>query len=112
MQFFPLSQIHIVDGELLKREPWREISLLEQFLGIDVITTKDSFFFNSTKGFYCHKMRGCDEGKGRKHPEIKPDLLQQMSDYYTPHNLEFARFMELYSHINGLNFTDRFAWLK
>ena len=58
----------VILGELLKREPWQEVSLLEQFLGIDVITTKEMFVFNNTKGFYCHKIMGkggnCEGGGG------------------------------------------------
>ena len=100
-------------GIFLQSKPWRELTLLEQFLGIDAFLTEDKFFFNSTKGFYCLKMKGClGEGKGREHTEIKPQLLKQMNDYYTPYNREFARFMELYSNIRGINQTDRFTWLK
>ena len=55
MRYFPLSQIHIVDGDKFIIEPWTELIALEKFLEIPAEITERNFFFNSTKGFYCGK---------------------------------------------------------
>ena len=53
MRYFPLSQIHIVDGDKFIKEPWTEIMELEKFLELPAEITERNFFFNETKGFYC-----------------------------------------------------------
>ena len=55
MRYFPLSQIHIVDGDKFIKEPWTELMALEKFLELPAEITERNFFFNSTKGFYCGK---------------------------------------------------------
>ena len=55
MRYFPLSQIHIVDGDKFIKEPWTELMELEKFLELPAEITERNFFFNSTKGFYCGK---------------------------------------------------------
>ena len=55
MRYFPLSQIHIVDGDKFIKEPWTELMALEKFLDLPAEITERNFFFNSTKGFYCGK---------------------------------------------------------
>ena len=42
---------------MIIREPWTELGELERFLEIPPEITERNFFFNSTKGFYCGKVR-------------------------------------------------------
>ena len=55
MRYFPLSQIHIVNGDKFIKEPWTELIELEKFLELPAEITERNFFYNETKGFYCGK---------------------------------------------------------
>merc|ERR1719284_496838 len=57
MRYFPLSQIHIVDGDRFIKEPWVGLKNLEKFLGISHEITEENFFFNATKGFLLRPSR-------------------------------------------------------
>jgi len=35
LKYFPLSQIHIVNGDRLIKKPWHEVLRVEKFLGVD-----------------------------------------------------------------------------
>ena len=54
-RYFPLKQFHIVDGDNLSRDPFEEISAVENFLELPNYTKKDDFIYNTTKGFFCYK---------------------------------------------------------
>ena len=96
LKYFHRQHIHVIDGELLKRDPYQVIHDLETFLGVDHLVTRDNFFFNETKGYFC-KVKNSPAGavkcmsssKGRYHPEIDPALTQKLFDYFKPHNDKF-----------------------
>ncbi|XP_042331966.1 heparan sulfate glucosamine 3-O-sulfotransferase 1-like [Sceloporus undulatus] len=93
LEFFPATQIHIVDGGGLIREPLPEMRQVERFLGLEPYLGPDNFYFNQTKGFYCLQARGLqhclDQSKGRPHPTIDELLLEQLCTYFSAHNENF-----------------------
>ncbi|KAK7490350.1 hypothetical protein BaRGS_00018329 [Batillaria attramentaria] len=93
LQFFPLSQIHIVDGDHLVTKPWEEIAKVEEFLGLEHQITQDKFTLNKTRGFYCFRAHDMDhclaEGKGRQHPDIDPYILKKLIAFFEPFNEKF-----------------------
>ncbi|XP_029460148.1 heparan sulfate glucosamine 3-O-sulfotransferase 1-like [Rhinatrema bivittatum] len=93
LKFFPLEQIHIVDGGNLIQKPLLELRQVEQFLGLPPSIMPSNFYFNQTKGFFCLKMKGqekcLDESKGRPHPEVDGTVLQQLCTYFREHNKLF-----------------------
>ena len=51
------------------------------------VITRKSFYFNEAKGFYClvdgGKREGCmKENKGREHPEVQPESLRKLKEYF------------------------------
>ena len=50
---FPPSQIHVIDGDALIRDPFPVLKDVERFLGLTPRLHRDNFYFNATKGFYC-----------------------------------------------------------
>lgn len=50
---FPANQLLVVDGDRFITTPWEEMERVQDFLGIPRVITKESFFYNTTKGFYC-----------------------------------------------------------
>ena len=41
LRYFPLNQIHFVDGENLISRPWEEMERVENFLGVDRLVTRE-----------------------------------------------------------------------
>ena len=103
LNYFNLSQVHIVDGDKLVKDPIREMEKVEEFLNIDSYFNNDVFIFNATKGFYCLRtgdkkdksmepeMDCMYEGKGREHPDVSEEVMKQMQKLYRPHNQRFYK---------------------
>ena len=94
LSFFPPEQLHVVDGERLKKAPWEELVKIEKFLGLPAFSNKDKFFYNKERGFYCHRSFGClIPGKGRPHPMIDPEKRRILEEHYKPHNEELFKLL-------------------
>merc|ERR1711962_187934 len=106
MRYFPLSQIHIVDGDRFIKEPWVGLKNLEKFLGISHEITEENFFFNDTKGFYCGLQemtvpsqsphvwtctrRTClSKSKGRPKPPVQAETYEKLYRFFERHNQIF-----------------------
>ncbi|OCT96725.1 hypothetical protein XELAEV_18008938mg [Xenopus laevis] len=93
LKYFPLENIHIVDGDLLIRDPFPEMQKVERFLNLSPQINASNFYFNKTKGFYCLRDGGRDrclhESKGRAHPQISTFLLGKLRDYFYEPNKKF-----------------------
>ncbi|KAM8940106.1 heparan sulfate glucosamine 3-O-sulfotransferase 1 [Pelodytes ibericus] len=96
LKYFPLQNMHIVDGDSLIRDPFPEMQKVERFLSLSPQINSSNFYFNKTKGFYCLRDSGRErclhESKGRAHPQVKPFLLGKLREYFYEPN---KRFFEL-----------------
>ena len=86
--------MHIVDGDRLIYEPYSEVQRVEQFLGLSHRINPENFSYNITKGFYCVKInstieRCLNDSKGRRHPDINPDVVQTLRRFYAYYNKKF-----------------------
>lgn len=90
LSFFRLDQIFIVDGEELVTNPASVLYDIEDFLGLSHEIKPSHFYFNKTKGFYCVKTESQQkclaESKGRKHPQLDPDVRSSLKKFFAPHN--------------------------
>lgn len=97
LQYFPLRQIHIVDGDTLIRDPLPELQRVERFLDLPPRIQASNFYFNQTKGFYCIRSDGNErclhESKGRPHPPVNGTVLRQLRSYLRQHNRDFYRLI-------------------
>ncbi|KAG7506455.1 synaptopodin 2 [Solea senegalensis] len=91
-----LEQILFVSGERLISDPAGELGRVQDFLGLKRIITDKHFYFNQTKGFPClKKAEGSSKPhclgktKGRTHPNIDPEVVQRLRDFYRPFNMKF-----------------------
>jgi hypothetical protein len=103
LKYFPLDQIHIVDGGALISNPGPEIIKVQQFLGINDYFREEMFYFNTTKGFYCwYKVTDRGDvhsnclGSSKGHPHLTvsastKDLLQR---YFSAHNDHFFKLVQ------------------
>lgn len=96
LQYFPLSGLLFVSGERLVTDPAGEMGRVQDFLGLKRVITDKHFYFNQTKGFPCLKKpegssrpRCLGKSKGRAHPQIPPEVLLRLRDFYRPFNLKF-----------------------
>ncbi|XP_071130458.1 heparan sulfate glucosamine 3-O-sulfotransferase 6-like [Mytilus edulis] len=99
LDYFPLEQFHIVNGENLVTDPGTELIKIQEFLGLPIKITDKNFHFNQTRGFPCirkklNKRPHClDETKGRKHPYINPESIQSLQAFFKPYNRKFSKMV-------------------
>ena len=90
LQYFDLSQFHLVNGENLVRAGVAKLSKVETFLGLEHHLSRDNFYFNSTKGFYYMKLQWrqkcLSNSKGRDCVNISVRNLQMLRDFFRPLN--------------------------
>ncbi|XP_033736894.1 heparan sulfate glucosamine 3-O-sulfotransferase 5-like [Pecten maximus] len=89
LKVFRPDQFHIVDGDNLIVRPWEEIALVEEFLGLPHKITREHFYYNSTRGFYCMKLgheKCLGATKGRRHPFTDPVAIDKLRAFFKPHN--------------------------
>ena len=96
LELFPLTQIHIVDGDRLISEPLQELRAVEKFLGLSPFFSEDMVYFNVSRGFYCMRRQVqhqdayrpfcLDQTKGRQHPSVEIWLLDKLEQYFIKHN--------------------------
>jgi len=96
LRYFPLEQIHFVNGEKLVTEPATELDRVQDFLGLKRVINDKHFYFNSTKGFPCLKKpegsgnpHCLGKTKGRPHPEVNPRVIKRLQDFFRPFNAKF-----------------------
>uniref|UniRef100_A0A3B3TL40 Sulfotransferase n=1 Tax=Poecilia latipinna TaxID=48699 RepID=A0A3B3TL40_9TELE len=71
---------------------------VQDFLGLRRVVTEKYFHFNPTKGFPCLKRPEVNakphclgKTKGRTHPNIDPQVVQTLRDFYKPFNRKFYK---------------------
>uniref|UniRef100_A0A1A8GAG4 Sulfotransferase n=1 Tax=Nothobranchius korthausae TaxID=1143690 RepID=A0A1A8GAG4_9TELE len=98
LQFFPLEQLLFVSGERLITDPAGEMARVQAFLGLRRVISEKYFHFNPAKGFPClkrpdgnSKPHCLGKTKGRTHPNINPEVVQRLRDFYKPFNRKFYK---------------------
>ena len=95
LKYFPMNQIHIVDGDKFAEDPLSEIVKVERFLGVPPKITEKHLYFDEKKEFYCYiknKKRRClPEGKGREHPRISEEVLNMLMEFFASWNERFFK---------------------
>ena len=106
LEYFPIEQIHFINGEELVNNPVHEMQSVENFLGLKPFIDENLFYFNETKGLLClapatqnkGSHSGClAESKGLSHPNVNEDVVTLLRNFYRPSNEEFYRAV-------GINF--------
>ena len=95
LKYFRLEQIHVVDGDALRKQPLLELKQIERFLVIESYFQEKHFYFNKTRGMFCMSEPRFEQDnclsakKGLQHPKINETVLQMMRDIFRPHNQRF-----------------------
>jgi hypothetical protein len=99
-EYFPIEQILFVNGEQLIKEPHIEIDKLQRFLNLKPVIKKEHFVHDKRKGFACiikpidsKQVKCLNEQKGRTHPNLSSEILQDLEEYYRPFNRELFKLI-------------------
>jgi len=101
--YFSPDQFLFISAENLVANPVQELQKVEKFLGLRHRLTKDLFYFNESRGFYCMCVdqrrhdanpdreiavdgKCLSSSKGRTHPPIDPYILNKLREFFRPHN--------------------------
>ncbi|CAL8367413.1 bifunctional heparan sulfate N-deacetylase/N-sulfotransferase 2 [Gadus morhua] len=99
LQHYQPSQMHMVDGSLLRSNPALVMEAIQRFLGISpTFNYTQALVFDETKGFWCQKTEGgrpkcLGKSKGRKYPEMNAETRAFLAEYYREHNTELLRLL-------------------
>ncbi|KAK7939141.1 hypothetical protein WMY93_002467 [Mugilogobius chulae] len=96
LKYFPMEQLLFVSGERLISDPAGEMVRVQDFLRLKRVIDEKYFHFNPAKGFPCLKRPESNskphclgKTKGRTHPNIDPDVVQKLRNFYKPFNMKF-----------------------
>ena len=97
MEKFNSTQLKIVDGDALVREPALILNEVEHFLNVTSQITASNFVYNETKGFFCMRSdntsepRCLNESKGRSHPNLSMSLKSKLTEYFHNESVEMSK---------------------
>ena len=90
LQVFSQEQMCFVDGDRFISNPYEEVHILEQCMGIREFFTQDNFVYQPQRGFYCflaRRMQVCmNASKGRRHPDIPQPIHMKLKRFFHPWN--------------------------
>uniref|UniRef100_A0A8C4R7U4 Sulfotransferase n=1 Tax=Eptatretus burgeri TaxID=7764 RepID=A0A8C4R7U4_EPTBU len=100
LRYFSRKQFLFVSGERLVTDPAVEVSHAQRFLGLRPLISEENFYFNTTKGFPCFKkaesqgqLHCLGKSKGRQHPNIQPEALARLQEFFQPFNRKFYQMV-------------------
>ncbi|CAD6194370.1 unnamed protein product [Caenorhabditis auriculariae] len=98
LEHFPFENIHLVDGEQLIKSPAHEVSATERFLGLKPTVKPSNFGVDPVKKFPCVRrsdgeLHCLGKTKGRPHPDVRPEVLEMLKDFYVPENQKFFQMI-------------------
>ena len=90
LQVFSQEQMCFVDGDQFISNPYEEVHILEQCMGIRQFFTQDNFVYQPQRGFYCFLARRrqvcMNASKGRRHPDIPRAIHMKLKRFFHPWN--------------------------
>ncbi|CAI4222133.1 unnamed protein product [Auanema sp. JU1783] len=97
LEYFPLSQLLLVDGEELRDHPVKVVEELSTTLGLPSFEYNKKIRFSPSKKFFCRITEGktkCLGGsKGRSYEPINSSLENKLNMLFKPDNLSLQRFL-------------------
>ena len=95
---FPLDNIHIVEGNLLRDKPWIVMEDAEEYLGLPKYFREEMFHLDEKVKLYTYVRDGepmpVGEAKGRKHPTLTKEQLEALQTYYEPYNEDLFNLID------------------
>ncbi|KAL6101413.1 ndst2 [Pungitius sinensis] len=104
LQHYQPSQLHIVDGALLRSNPSLVMEGIQRFLGVTpIFNYTQALMYDDSKGFWCQRVEGgrakcLGKSKGRKYPEMSPESRAILAEHYREHNMDLLRLLNRLGH--------------
>uniref|UniRef100_A0A0B7BT56 [heparan sulfate]-glucosamine N-sulfotransferase n=1 Tax=Arion vulgaris TaxID=1028688 RepID=A0A0B7BT56_9EUPU len=88
LQYFPVNQIYLVDGDELKDDPVSVVNKLQTFLNLQpFIDFSKKLRYDPLKKFFCRIDNGClGMTIGRDYPPMDEDSIRYLDSYFADHN--------------------------
>ena len=106
MKFFKNSQIKIIEAEYFKRNPYKVLGEIEEYLNIEHVIKSDNFVYIEQKGVFCLRQNresqnvSCySDRRGRNTTQVKNSIkysnttLHKLKSFFKPHNDKFFRLI-------------------
>lgn len=98
LDYYPLSQIHLVDGGLLREDPPSALSELVASLHMPEFRFSEILKFDEGKGFYCIRSfaggtKCLGASKGRKYPPMDPKLRAELDELFREDNVALHKLL-------------------
>ena len=101
MRLFEKHQFCFVDGDRFVSDPFSEMKLLEQCLGLQSLYSQSNFIYNEERGFYCFKGFGSApqsmcmaKSKGRKHPTVGLNVVKRLKEFFHSWNNDLYQLLD------------------
>ena len=96
LEVFPLNQILLVDGDVLRKTPLLELAKVEKFLGVQPALNEQNLYMNKTQSnYYCARspeiIKCVGHPKDWKQPQVDPEIIRSMQKYFRPNNELFFK---------------------
>lgn len=100
LKYFTSDQIIQVDGELLRRQPYKCLNDLQKKLGLETeIDFKKMLKYNKKKGFYCVNGTKClGQSKGRQYPALDLKSKTYLVNFYRDSNRKLLNLFKKYAY--------------
>ncbi|KHJ74940.1 sulfotransferase domain protein, partial [Oesophagostomum dentatum] len=97
LEYYPLSNLILIDGERLREEPAVVLAELNEKLGLPFFDYASSIRYSSSKRFFCRIIGGKTKclggGKGRVYPPMSPELWSRLNDIFLQDNTALHKFL-------------------
>uniref|UniRef100_A0A8C8F3M8 Bifunctional heparan sulfate N-deacetylase/N-sulfotransferase 1 n=1 Tax=Oncorhynchus tshawytscha TaxID=74940 RepID=A0A8C8F3M8_ONCTS len=99
LNHYHLSQILVLDGQVLRTEPFALMDKIQKFLGLtNTLNYHKILAFDPKKGFWCQLLDGgktkcLGKSKGRRYPEMDTDSRAFLREHYRDHNIELSKLL-------------------
>ncbi|XP_022667270.1 bifunctional heparan sulfate N-deacetylase/N-sulfotransferase-like isoform X1 [Varroa destructor] len=98
LNFFPNSQLFIIDGEELRHKPVEVMNKLEHFLQVTpYVDYQYHLEFDPRKGFFCPKVNGrrrcLGASKGRRYPDMCTQCAAALKEFYLHYNVQLSKLL-------------------
>lgn len=99
LDYFPASQLTIIDGEELRNDPVSIMNDLQRFLNIEPFYNyTEHLRYDKRKGFFCQvieedKTKCLGRGKGRIYPPMNESEAKVLKDFYQSYNVALEKLI-------------------
>ncbi|CAJ0604455.1 unnamed protein product [Cylicocyclus nassatus] len=97
LEFYPMSNLILIDGERLRDEPVQVMTELTKSLNLPYFDYSSAIRYSSSKRFFCKFTNGSAKclgrSKGRIYPPMSPELSARLNRIFLHDNIALHKFL-------------------